>query len=139
MNPPPPMFPAWGYVTVSASATPTEASIALPPSLRMRLPIADAVGQNDTTQPAFLNCISVSWATSTHVPRNPRGVNNWACDLIGWQLADRSGLSSRHRGHAEAGRRHRHRRAARDLDRDDAVLSGNPRSPDRGACDRAGR
>ena len=36
MKPPPPMLPASGYVTASANAIATAASIALPPSLKIR-------------------------------------------------------------------------------------------------------
>ena len=42
MNPPPPMFPASGFVTASAKAIATAASTALPPALRMFNPTSVA-------------------------------------------------------------------------------------------------
>src|SRR5687768_12581745 len=51
MNPPPPMLPACGYVTVNARAVAIAASTALPPLWRTCAPIAEAIGQLDTTHP----------------------------------------------------------------------------------------
>src|ERR1022692_1430599 len=51
MNPPPPMLPALGCVTASASPTATAASIALPPFCRTSSPTAVAWRSRDTTMP----------------------------------------------------------------------------------------
>src|SRR5437016_3797334 len=49
MKPPPPMFPAPGHVTASASPVATAASTALPPFFRIWIPMLDAMGSTDTT------------------------------------------------------------------------------------------
>src|SRR5688500_9665788 len=51
MNPPPPMFPASGQVTARANADATAASAAFPPCRSTSAPIADAIGQTETTTP----------------------------------------------------------------------------------------
>jgi hypothetical protein len=48
-KPPPPMFPALGWVTASASAVAIAASTALPPAARTSCPTFDASGVSDTT------------------------------------------------------------------------------------------
>src|SRR5262245_54355144 len=51
MNPPPPRFPAAGWVTASANPVATAASTAFPPFFRMARPTLDAMGSTDTTAP----------------------------------------------------------------------------------------
>src|SRR5712692_9192636 len=51
MNPPPPMFPAGGQVTASASPTPTAASMALPPRCMISTPTRDAISLVEATIP----------------------------------------------------------------------------------------
>ena len=51
MNPPPPIFPASGWVTSSAKPTATAASMALPPALRMSRPTSLAIALPDATMP----------------------------------------------------------------------------------------
>ena len=51
MNPPPPILPALGWVTASANAVATAASIALPPFFRIDAPASDAGADVDTTIP----------------------------------------------------------------------------------------
>ena len=51
MKPPPPMFPAPGYVTASANAVATAASTALPPRRRMLAPTSDAIAELEMTRP----------------------------------------------------------------------------------------
>ena len=46
MNPPPPMLPAAGYVTVKAKAVATAASTALPPRLRIATPHVARLGRD---------------------------------------------------------------------------------------------
>src|SRR5436190_11987374 len=52
MNPPPPMFPANGYVTASANPVATAASTALPPRERTAAPMSEAYAETETTIPA---------------------------------------------------------------------------------------
>jgi hypothetical protein len=52
MNPPPPILPASGNVTVSANPTATAASTAFPPFSSIARPTDDACGQAVTTMPA---------------------------------------------------------------------------------------
>jgi hypothetical protein len=51
MKPPPPMLPAVGCVTASASAVATAPSMALPPSRMTFQPTPDAMSLCDTTMP----------------------------------------------------------------------------------------
>src|SRR5262249_29960352 len=51
MNPPPPRFPAAGWVTASANPVATAASTAFPPFFRMARPTLDAMGSTDATAP----------------------------------------------------------------------------------------
>src|SRR5215204_14646 len=51
MKPPPPRFPAPGYVTASAKPTATAASTALPPRCRISTPALDASASADATIP----------------------------------------------------------------------------------------
>src|SRR5579863_10382108 len=51
MNPPPPMFPAWGSTTASANATATAASTAFPPRFMISTPASDASFSSLTTIP----------------------------------------------------------------------------------------
>src|SRR5947199_8085559 len=51
MKPPPPRFPACGYVTARAKAVATAASTALPPFLRISRPTSDPGAETDTTRP----------------------------------------------------------------------------------------
>ena len=49
MNPPPPMLPAVGWVTASANAVATAASMAVPPSRRTWAPTSEAIAFCETT------------------------------------------------------------------------------------------
>src|SRR5437867_3756565 len=51
MKPPPPMFPAAGYVTASANAVATAASTALPPRRSTCAPTSDAIDELEMTSP----------------------------------------------------------------------------------------
>jgi hypothetical protein len=51
MKPPPPKFPAAGYVTASAKATATAASTALPPRFMTSTPTREAIGSVEATIP----------------------------------------------------------------------------------------
>src|SRR2546426_3815391 len=64
MNPPPPMFPATGSTTVSANATATAASTALPPRRRISTPTSLASGCPDTT---------IAWRLATGFARPVSG------------------------------------------------------------------
>src|SRR5262245_19040694 len=70
MNPPPPMFPAAGYVTASANAVATAASTALPPDLSPETPPADAAGQTETTTP-LAKAVGASRARAPEVGTRP--------------------------------------------------------------------
>ena len=56
MKPPPPMLPAVGWVTASANAVATAASIALPPLLMTLKPICDAMSLCVITIPRRARC-----------------------------------------------------------------------------------
>jgi hypothetical protein len=51
MKPPPPRFPAAGYVTASASATATAASTALPPRFKTSTPTCEEILVVEATMP----------------------------------------------------------------------------------------
>src|SRR5687767_9347637 len=53
MNPPPPILPAGGQVTASASPTATAASIAFPPRCKTSTPTREAISLVDATIPCF--------------------------------------------------------------------------------------
>src|SRR4051812_32351243 len=53
MKPPPPMLPALGWVTASAKAVATAASIAVPPAAIISAPIFDAISFCDATIPRW--------------------------------------------------------------------------------------
>jgi hypothetical protein len=61
MNPPPPKFPAVGYVTARAKAVATAASTALPPWVRISAPTCEAIAESVTTA-ASRNRAGVFWA-----------------------------------------------------------------------------
>src|SRR4030095_987073 len=52
MKPPPPRFPANGYVTARANAVATAASTAFPPRDRISAPMSDEISVAETTTPA---------------------------------------------------------------------------------------
>src|SRR4051812_41303841 len=69
MNPPPPMFPAPGYVTASAKAVATAASTAFPPRARIDAPTSEAGAELLITIPRLDTVTLVSnevgcWALS---------------------------------------------------------------------------
>src|SRR6185312_11689588 len=68
MKPPPPMFPAVGYVTASANPVATAASTALPPALRISTPASLARRELLTT----IAC-SASVAGAPARKRHPSG------------------------------------------------------------------
>ena len=51
MKPPPPMLPALGWVTASASPTAAAASMALPPFFKTCNPVSVACRSRETTMP----------------------------------------------------------------------------------------
>ena len=53
MNPPPPMFPAGGYVTAKAKAVATAASTAFPPCRSILRPASLAGADTETTMPRW--------------------------------------------------------------------------------------
>src|SRR5437868_12706578 len=55
-NPPPPRLPASGHVTARANETATAASAALPPCLRISIPICAAVSSAAATAPPTPCC-----------------------------------------------------------------------------------
>src|SRR5262245_17726632 len=65
MKPPPPMLPAVGCTTASASAVATAASIALPPSLSTSAPICDAIVFAEITMPFFARTGTEPASTTT--------------------------------------------------------------------------
>src|ERR1017187_4163905 len=53
MKPPPPIFPAAGYVTARANAVATAASTALPPCFIIETPTSEAGREIETTTPCW--------------------------------------------------------------------------------------
>src|SRR5215831_10366058 len=92
MKPPPPMFPAVGYVTASAKPVATAASTALPPCLRTSTPASLASRDMLTTMPCSANV-----AGMPGLNRQSGGNAEWmtAAGLAATVGADADGLPER--------------------------------------------
>ena len=90
MNPPPPMFPAMGYVTAIANAVATAASTALPPALRMATPTSAAGADAHTTMP---------FRASTHLASVGVSAGDGSVRKTTARNAENRDRANRHGGH----------------------------------------
>src|SRR5438445_6981372 len=71
MKPPPPILPAAGYVTASASAVATAAPPAVPPCFRIDTPTSEPGPDTDTTRPWRASSAVVSAGMAAFPNRHP--------------------------------------------------------------------